>query len=136
SGVAPGATLGGILRAQGREPGTPGGRVTPGTRVTLGRAAATTVGNAAETAAWARLHGMRTLRVVTAGYHMPRALVELRRALPEVELLAQPVGPSQLEAGEVPRPRVARLLIGEYLKLGLALTGLSALVPARDSARR
>lgn len=130
SGVAPGATLADILRTQGRETGA------AARRVTLGRAAATTVGNAAETAAWARAGGIRSLRVVTAGYHMPRALVELRRALPGVALLAHPVGPTALEAGQVPRLRVARLLAGEYVKLGLALTGLSALTPARESARR
>lgn len=130
SGVAPGATLAEILRTHGREPGALAGRVA------LGRAAATTVGNAAETAAWTQAQGIRTLRVVTAGYHMPRAMVELRRALPSVELVAHPVGPSALEAGQLPRRRVARLLLGEYVKLGLALTGLSALMPARESARR
>ncbi|HEV7264903.1 MAG TPA: YdcF family protein [Falsiroseomonas sp.] len=104
-------------------------------RVTLGHAAATTVGNAAETAAWLRAEGIgqgAAVRVVTAGYHMPRALLELRRALPGVELLAHPVGPSGLRAGAMPRARVAQLLVGEYLKYGLALTGLSALVPARS----
>ena len=34
------------------------------------------------------------IRVVTAGYHMPRALLELRRALPEVRLLPHPVVPA------------------------------------------
>jgi uncharacterized SAM-binding protein YcdF (DUF218 family) len=131
SGVAPGLTLAELARAHGRDPAALQGRVD------LGHAAATTVGNAAETAAW--LRGRRlahpSLRVVTAGYHMPRALVELQRALPEAELLAHPVTPAILRE-EVPWSRQARLWLGEYVKYGLAATGISALVPARESQRR
>ncbi len=39
--------------------------------VTLGRNAPNTIGNARETAAWARAHGFQRLIVVTADYHMP-----------------------------------------------------------------
>jgi uncharacterized SAM-binding protein YcdF (DUF218 family) len=86
-------------------------------RVTLGRAAATTRGNAAEIAAWARAAGgVASVRVVTAGYHMPRALLELRRALPEAELLPHPVVPARLRGGAGGQ-RAWRLLAGEYLKL-------------------
>jgi uncharacterized SAM-binding protein YcdF (DUF218 family) len=131
SGAAPGLTLAELARAHSRDPAALGGRVE------LGHAAATTVGNAAETAAW--LRGQRlaspSLRVVTAGYHMPRALVELERAVPEAELVAHPVTPAIL-AEELPWTRKARLWLGEYVKYGLAVTGLSALVPARDSQRR
>jgi uncharacterized SAM-binding protein YcdF (DUF218 family) len=74
--------------------------------------------------------------VVTAGYHMPRALLELGRALPGVELVAHPVIPAALRGGEVPLPRAVRLLGGEYVKFGLALAGVAALVPARESSRR
>jgi len=91
-------------------------------RVTLGHAAASTRGNAAEIAAWAREEGVRSIRVVTAGYHMPRALLELRRALPEAELLPHPVMPARLRGGG---PRAWRLLAGEYLKLAGAWLGLA-----------
>lgn len=60
-------------------------------RVTLGRAATSTLGNALETASWARGHGMHSLAVVTSGYHMPRALLEIGRALPEAALYPVPV---------------------------------------------
>jgi DUF218 domain-containing protein len=93
-------------------------------RATLGHAAATTRGNAAEIAAWARREGIGSVRVVTAGYHMPRALLELRRALPpEVALLPHPVTPAPMRgrAGL----REWRLLAGEYLKLLGAWLGLS-----------
>jgi len=133
SGAASGLTVAELIRAHGRDPAA------LGDRVTLGHAAATTVGNAAEIAAWTRARGLRTptLRVVTAGYHMPRALLELRRALPEAELLAHPVTPAILRAGgDIPWTRAARLYGGEYLKYTLAAAGLSTLAPARESQRR
>lgn len=134
SGAGAGLTLAELARAHGRDPARLGGRVT------LGKAAASTAGNAAETAAWvaALAEGgtpIRSVRVVTAGYHMPRALLELGRALPGVELLAHPVTPAALRSGEVPRQRASILLASEYVKFGVALAGLAALVPARESAR-
>jgi uncharacterized SAM-binding protein YcdF (DUF218 family) len=62
-------------------------------RVTLGRGATSTRGNAEETAAWVRSNGMRSLIVVTAFYHMPRALAEIGRAVPSVRLYPAPVSP-------------------------------------------
>jgi uncharacterized SAM-binding protein YcdF (DUF218 family) len=56
--------------------------------VDLGFRAADTMGNAAETAAWAKARDIDSLIVVTADYHMPRALVELRARLPHVRLYA------------------------------------------------
>lgn len=135
SGAAPGLTLAEFARVHGRDPAALEGRVT------LGHAAATTSGNAAETAAWSDAQAaggapVRSLRVVTAGYHMPRAMLELRRAMPGTEFVAHPVGPAALRGGELPSGRAVRLLVGEYAKLGLALAGLSALVPAREASRR
>jgi uncharacterized SAM-binding protein YcdF (DUF218 family) len=98
-----------------------------GSRVTLGRAAATTRGNAAETADWARDKNIRSLIVVTSGYHMPRALAELARALPDVALYPVTVQPpAPREGGE---PGMLRLLAGEYTKFLAAEVGLSALDP-------
>ena len=98
-------------------------------RVELGRTATTTRGNAAEVAEWARTYRLRSIRVVTAGYHMPRALLELRRASPGVELLAWPVVPARLrQAGALAELRTWSLLVGEYVKLLLAWTGVPALV--------
>lgn len=61
--------------------------------VVLGHEAQDTYGNAAETAAWMRHHGYRSVRLVTAAYHMPRSVLELRRAMPEVEIVPEPVFP-------------------------------------------
>jgi uncharacterized SAM-binding protein YcdF (DUF218 family) len=88
------------------------------TDVTLGHQAQTTVGNADETAAWVAAHGLRSLIVVTAGYHMPRALLELQRAMPTVTLYPMRVQPAAIYDGS--RPHVWRLLVAEYTKWLLA----------------
>lgn len=59
--------------------------------VDVGRRAEDTLGNAAETAAWARRNGFETVIVVTDNYHMPRSLAELRIAMPQVKLVPYPV---------------------------------------------
>jgi uncharacterized SAM-binding protein YcdF (DUF218 family) len=59
--------------------------------VDVGRRAEDTLGNAAETAAWAKRNGFETLIVVTDNYHMPRSLAELRIAMPRMKLVPYPV---------------------------------------------
>ncbi len=86
--------------------------------VTLGHRAQTTVGNADESADWAATHHIRSLIVVTAGYHMPRALLELSRAMPDVTLYPMRVQPAAIYDGS--RPHVWRLLLAEYVKWLLA----------------
>lgn len=92
-------------------------------KVTLGRAATTTVGNADETAAWAKARGVRSLIVVTAGYHMPRALLEIGHALPGVALYAVPVRPPALRGGmEISTLRILANEYNKYLAVRLGLT--------------
>jgi uncharacterized SAM-binding protein YcdF (DUF218 family) len=62
----------------------------------LGHDADNTIGNARETAQWMRQQGFSSLRLVTAWYHMPRSLLELDRAMPEVEIIAHPVFPDEV----------------------------------------
>ena len=59
--------------------------------VDLGFQAESTLGNAQETAEWARAHRFDSLVVVTSDYHMPRSLLELRAALPGARLHPYPV---------------------------------------------
>jgi len=59
--------------------------------VDLGRTAEDTLGNASETAVWARSHHYRELILVTDDYHMPRSYAELSLAMPEAEIHAYPV---------------------------------------------
>ncbi len=59
--------------------------------IDLGRKARDTHGNAIEAAEWAEKHNFNSLLVVTADYHLPRALIEFEREMPGVELLAHAV---------------------------------------------
>jgi uncharacterized SAM-binding protein YcdF (DUF218 family) len=68
--------------------------------VDLGFQAANTLGNARETAAWTRAHGFKTLILVTADYHMPRARLELHAALPEATIETYPVATTELRTGD------------------------------------
>jgi uncharacterized SAM-binding protein YcdF (DUF218 family) len=99
-------------------------------RVTLGRQATSTRGNAQETAAWARDHDIHTLIVVTAYYHMPRALTELRRALPGVTLYPEPV--LRPQSGFLGPLVTLRLTAEEYTKYLMALVGVTTLLPDRE----
>jgi uncharacterized SAM-binding protein YcdF (DUF218 family) len=90
--------------------------------IVIGHAADSTMGNAAETAAWMRAEGFHSLRLVTADYHMPRSLLEFRHAMPDVEILIHPVFPDQVHRDTWWRsPGTASLLIGEYDKYLVAL---------------
>lgn len=59
--------------------------------LTLGYEATSTRMNAAETKEWIAKTGFKTIRVVTSNYHMPRALLELRRSLPGVTIIPNPI---------------------------------------------
>ncbi len=99
-------------------------------RVTLGRGATSTRGNAEETAAWVHEEGLRSLIVVTAYYHMPRALTELGRAIPGVTLYPAPVSPSGPNpARGLKSLSMLRLMLGEYAKLVAAELWLTELAP-------
>ncbi len=55
--------------------------------------------------------------IVTSGYHMPRALAELARVMPEAKLIAYPVASPNLHLDTWwLRPRSAWLIVREYLK--------------------
>lgn len=83
----------------------------------LGYEANDTVGNALETADWMSREGYRTLRLVTADYHMPRSMVEFQAAMPGVELIPHPVFPDHVKSNAWYRyPGTALLLAGEYTK--------------------
>jgi uncharacterized SAM-binding protein YcdF (DUF218 family) len=90
--------------------------------VDLGFQATNTVGNARETAAWAKAKGFHSLIVVTSAFHMPRAMLELREALPGVTLTPYPVKTSDLDSGRWWRSgEGARRMTVEYCKYLLIL---------------
>jgi uncharacterized SAM-binding protein YcdF (DUF218 family) len=90
--------------------------------ITLGHAAVTTRGNAIETAAWALPRHMNSLLVVTADYHMPRALFVIGQRLPGVALTGVPVRPPAMD--HLFSLSTLHLLAAEYTKYLLARAGL------------
>jgi uncharacterized SAM-binding protein YcdF (DUF218 family) len=84
-------------------------------RVALGNAV-NTQANARETADWMKAEGLRSLRLVTGAYHMPRSLLEFRHAIPEATVIPHPVFPDHVKADWWAWPGTLGLVIGEYNK--------------------
>jgi uncharacterized SAM-binding protein YcdF (DUF218 family) len=98
--------------------------------VDLGFTAADTVGNARETLAWAQAMRYRDLIIVTADYHMPRAMLELNAVLRSEGITAQAyaVPTRALKSRRWWRnPAAARLMVVEYSKY-LAILGREAVL--------
>lgn len=121
SGIGGGAELPELAHRAGVDP------LMLAPRVTIDRSAATTKGNALATADWARSNDIHSLLVVTATYHMPRALTELARTLPGVTLHPFPVAHP-----EQPTEPALRLMAEEYLKFLATATGLTTVLPERE----
>jgi uncharacterized SAM-binding protein YcdF (DUF218 family) len=78
---------------------------------------ATTIGNAIETRQWVKSRGFQSLIVVTANFHIPRALMELGHELPDVTLVPYGVVSEKMRIEAWwENPETARLLFLEYLK--------------------
>lgn len=97
------------------------GRATPispelAANITIGKAAVDTPGNAIETAAWVRSQNMRSIRLVTAAYHMRRSLLEFHDAMPEVEIVPHAVFPAHVKTDWWRWPGTASLIAREYTK--------------------
>ncbi len=111
--------------------------------VDLGFTAENTLGNARETAEWARAKGYRRLILVTADYHMPRARLELRAAMPEADIAPYPVPTPALQGAQWWRTGGgAERMALEYTKYLAVLTretllslGPKAPAPAAQAAR-
>ena len=85
------------------------------TRVEIGNATNTRE-NATETAVWVSTVNVRSLRLVTAGYHMPRSMLEFRSVMPSVALYPYPVFPEHVKSDWWLWPGTAGLVVKEYNK--------------------
>ncbi len=102
--------------------------------VDLDFVATDTIGNAREAARWARAMGYRSLILVTADYHTPRAALELKAVLPEARIDVYPVVTPDLDARHWRETsRGARRMVSEYMKYLVALgrEGIIELGPHR-----
>lgn len=107
--------------------------------VDLDRSAINTRSNAAETRRWAHERGFTSLIVVTSNYHMPRAIVELSHAMPDVTLIPfAVVGDKWREEPWWTSGATLRLLLYEYAKYVAAevRVRLIAVAQASDPADR
>jgi len=85
--------------------------------ISVGYQAGNTTENAREAADWAAATGVRSLRLVTADYHMPRSLLEFRQALPAAVIVPNPVFPEDVKRAQWWLwPRTAGLVVSEYHK--------------------
>jgi uncharacterized SAM-binding protein YcdF (DUF218 family) len=85
--------------------------------VDLDRSAVNTRSNAAETRRWAHERGFKSLIVVTSNYHMPRAIVELSHAMPDIILIQYAVvGDKWREEPWWSNGGTLRLVLSEYVK--------------------
>ncbi len=85
--------------------------------IDLDYGAGNTVGNATETRRWAREKQVSSIILVTSNYHMPRAMIEFRRAMPGLAFTARPVVPYAFDASLWWRDAsTARVLFSEYTK--------------------
>lgn len=80
SGVTPGVTLEMILDREDVH-------LHSSRPIDLGYDAQDTVGNAKEVSEWVKLYGYTRLWTVTSFYHIPRSRLELKRYLPETEII-------------------------------------------------
>ena len=103
--------------------------------VDLGYQATDTVGNARETAHWARAYDYRTVILVTSDFHMPRALLELSAALPEAEIIPFPIRTTELDAKHWWRSHEGmRRMVIEYCKYLVIKVRSSLFHPRPDPA--
>jgi uncharacterized SAM-binding protein YcdF (DUF218 family) len=85
--------------------------------VDLDRSAVNTRSNAAETRRWAHERGFKSLIVVTSNYHMPRAIVELSHAMPDIALIPYAVvGDKWRDEPWWTSGGTFRLVLSEYVK--------------------
>lgn len=90
--------------------------------VDLGHEALDTRDNAKEAALWMHKRGYRSLRLVTSAYHMPRALLRFRHAMPDFRIVPHAVETTHVKLDEWWFwPGTAHLLASEFNKYALGL---------------
>lgn len=86
--------------------------------ITLGREAGDTIGNAAEAKKWIDENKLQNVFLITANYHMPRALLEFNHHIPGIKIIPYPVKPENFD----PRERIFwKIDFIEYHKLIMAM---------------
>ncbi len=86
-------------------------------KIDLGYEAKNTRGNAVEVAKWVRENDYKTIRLVTASYHMPRSYFELSSEMPDIEIIQNPVFPEYIKLESWWKSGITkRIMVSEYNK--------------------
>ena len=89
-------------------------------RLALDYAASDTQSNAIETAKFIHERGYKSIRLVTAGYHMPRSLLECQLLMPQVAIVADPVSPEAFRRDRWwQHETTRRIILSEFHKFWL-----------------
>lgn len=86
--------------------------------VYLGYEAKDTQGNAVEVSQWIQKNDIKTIRLVTSSYHMPRAQYMISRLVPDVKVIEHPVFSDDFKSWE---GRFWSLTFSEYNKFLVSL---------------
>jgi len=120
SGVHPGVGVSELLKIDRTQPNSAHTDAALATRIDLGDTAGDTFGNSVESVAWMRANKFRSMRLVTADYHMPRALIEFKMEAPDLGIVPNPIRPSAAQNTPWWRGPMFGLLLGEYGKYLIA----------------
>lgn len=90
-----------------------GVKLLPSCCIVLGYKAGSTTENAAEAKEWIAGKNIKTIRLVTSNYHMPRAVVEFRAALPGVKIIPHPIPQPDITPSD---EKFWRMIFEEYHK--------------------
>jgi uncharacterized SAM-binding protein YcdF (DUF218 family) len=114
SGVEDGLTVAMLLNK--KEYHDFAGKIPPNS-VILGHKARSTTGNALEIAEWVKAENVKTIRLVSGNYHIPRSMHEIKQAVPELTIIAEPVFPRHFEENRWWDSWTGiRLVVSEYSK--------------------
>lgn len=86
-------------------------------KVELGKNAHSTRENAEETYSWIKKNNIKSIRLVTSNYHIPRSVFEFKKILPTIEIVANPVFSGNFQKNNWwNHPLTIKIMIKEYLK--------------------
>lgn len=85
-------------------------------KVQMGNEARDTVGNAVETDAWIKGNNIKSIRLVTSNYHIPRSMLEFSRQNHDIVIIPHPVFSDKVNKKWWKNGGSFRLILTEYNK--------------------
>ncbi|MDD7313688.1 MAG: YdcF family protein [bacterium] len=84
--------------------------------IDIGHEASNTVGNALETKDWVKKNNIKSIRLVTSNYHIPRSLLEFKEQNPALDIVIHPVYSEKIQKKWWTSWQTFSLLFKEYNK--------------------